>query len=73
MRTYGRQEEYYRKAREKGVIFVRYDLDNTPQVEEVDGMVDVTYTDPILGMQVTVSADCLCLSTGLIADHDSNA
>jgi len=72
MRTYGRQEEYYRKAREKGVIFVRYDLDNTPQVEEVDGMVDVSYTDPILGMQVTVSADCLCLSTGLIADHDSN-
>lgn len=72
MRTYGRQEEYYRKAREKGVIFVRYDLDNKPQVEEVDGLVDVTYTDPILGMQVTVSADCLCLSTGLIADQDSN-
>jgi len=72
MRTYGRQEEYYRKAREKGVIFVRYDLDNTPQVEEVDGLVDVTYHDPILGMKVTVSADCLCLSTGLIADHDSN-
>jgi heterodisulfide reductase subunit A len=72
MRTYGRQEQYYRKAREKGVIFVRYDLDNKPQVEAVDGLVDVTYTDPILARQVTVSADCLCLSTGLIADHDSN-
>ncbi len=72
MRTYGRQEQYYRKAREKGVIFVRYDLDNKPQVEAVDGMVDVTYTDPILARQITVSADCLCLSTGLIADHDSN-
>lgn len=72
MRTYGRQEEYYRKAREKGVIFVRYDLDSKPQVEAVDGKVDVSYTDQILGMQVTVSADFLCLSTGLIADQDSN-
>jgi heterodisulfide reductase subunit A len=72
MRTYGRQEQYYRKAREKGVIFVRYDLDSKPQVEAADGMVDVTYTDPILARQITVSADCLCLSTGLIADHDSN-
>lgn len=53
-------------------MFVRYDLDSLPQVEEVDGLVDVTYHDPILGMKVTVSADCLCLSTGLIADHDSN-
>ncbi len=72
MRTYGRQEQYYRKAREKGVIFVRYDLDNTPQVEEVDGLIDVTFNDPILGLEITVSADCLCLSTGLIADQDSN-
>ncbi|MFV0438867.1 MAG: FAD-dependent oxidoreductase [Desulfopila sp.] len=71
MRTYGRQELYYRKAREKGVIFIRYDLDNLPQVAEVDGRVDVSFTDPILGMQVTVSADCLCLSTGLVADNDS--
>lgn len=72
MRTYGRQEEYFRKARQKGVIFVRYDLDNPPQAAEVDGLVDVTYTDPILGMKVTVSADSLVLSTGLVADEDSN-
>lgn len=72
MRTYGFQEEYYRKARAKGVIFARYDLDQLPQVAEVDGMIEVTYTDPILGMQLTVSADQLCLSTGLIADQDTN-
>jgi len=33
MRTYGFQEEYYQKAREKGVIFVRYDADQPPLVE----------------------------------------
>ncbi len=71
MRTYGFQEEYYQKAREKGVIFVRYHQDNPPQVASVDGKVDVSFTDIILGREIVVSADCLCLSTGLVADQDS--
>lgn len=72
MRTYAFQEEYYQKARERGVIFVRYDQDKPPVVEEAGDTIDVTYYDTILGMKVTVSADNLCLSTGMIADHDSN-
>ena len=71
MRTYGFQEEYYQKAREKGVIFVRYHQDNPPQAQSVDGKVEVTFTDIILGKEIVVSADCLCLSTGLVADQDS--
>lgn len=71
MRTYGFQEEYYQKAREKGVIFVRYHQDAPPLVSAADGKVDVRFTDIILGRDITVSADCLCLSTGLIADQDS--
>jgi len=71
MRTYGFQEEYYQKAREKGVIFVRYHQDNPPQAKAVDDKVEVTFTDIILGKEIVVSADCLCLSTGLIADQDS--
>jgi heterodisulfide reductase subunit A len=71
MRTYGFQEEYYQKARAKGVIFVRYDVANPPRVEAAGNMVEVSFTDPILGREMTVTADCLCLSTGLIADKDS--
>ncbi|WP_163338436.1 FAD-dependent oxidoreductase [Desulfopila sp. IMCC35008] len=70
MRTYGRQEEYYQEARSKGVIFVRYTTDNPPTVEEVNGLIDVSYDDPIIGARVTISSDYLALSTGLIADHD---
>ena len=72
MRTYGFQEEYYQKAREKGVIFVRYHQQNPPRINAVDTKVEVSFTDIILGKEITVSADCLCLSTGLIADQDSN-
>lgn len=71
MRTYGFQEEYYMKAREQGVIFARYSLENLPQVAAAGKQVEVTFTDPILRRQVTVSADRLCLSTGLVADTDS--
>jgi heterodisulfide reductase subunit A len=71
MRTYGFQEEYYRAAREKGVIFVRYSTDKPPVVEAEGDQVNVSYYDTILSMDVTVTADNLSLSTGLIADKDS--
>ena len=72
MRTYGFQEEYYQKAREAGVIFARYSADAPPQVTAAGSTVEVSFTDPILGRQITVSADHLCLSTGLVADEDGN-
>ena len=71
MRTYGFQEEYYQKAREKGVIFVRYNVDNPPEVVASGNQVDVTFNDPILGQKITVTADNLSLSTGMTADQDS--
>ncbi|MDR3630904.1 MAG: FAD-dependent oxidoreductase [Desulfocapsaceae bacterium] len=71
MRTYGFQEEYYLEARKQGVIFVRYSLDQLPKVEAAGNQVNVTFTDPILGRELMVTADRLCLSTGLAADEDS--
>jgi len=71
MRTYGFHEDYYKKAREKGVIFVQYGADEPPEVQAVDEQVGVTFNDPILNRKVSVYADCLCLSTGFIADEES--
>ena len=34
LRTYGDRELLYKKAREMGVIFIRYDLDSKPVVEQ---------------------------------------
>ncbi len=41
------------------------------QVEAAGEQVDVTFHDAILGMKITVTADNLSLSTGMIADNDS--
>jgi heterodisulfide reductase subunit A len=70
MRTFGFQEDYYRKAREQGVLFFRYEPSKKPLVKANGDKVDVFFNDPILDREVRVSADCLALSTGLIADEE---
>lgn len=71
MRTYGFSEDYYLEARKKGVIFVRYETNNPPIVTAQNDKIDVKFTDPILGMPISVQADALCLSTGLVADDEA--
>jgi heterodisulfide reductase subunit A len=72
MRTYGFSEDAYIEARSKGVIFARYAANKPPQVKAAGGQVAVTFKDPVLGLDLEVSADCLALSTGLIADDESS-
>jgi len=71
MRTYGFQEDYYRRAREQGVVFVRYEPENPPQVQPAGLQVEVSFTDPILGRNLSVNADALILSTGMISDDET--
>jgi heterodisulfide reductase subunit A len=44
---------------------------NPPKVEAAGDQVDVSFHDAILGMEITVTADNLSLSTGMIADNDA--
>jgi heterodisulfide reductase subunit A len=67
MRTYGSRENLYKKAREKGVIFIRFDLENAPQVEQLaDGRLQVTVRDPILGFPLVMETDILGLASAII-------
>ena len=70
MRTYGFQENYYRKARNEGIIFARYDSDEKPAVQTRGQKVMVTFRDKILDQTIEIETDCLALSTGLIADDE---
>jgi heterodisulfide reductase subunit A len=67
IRTYGFAEDFYRKAREMGIRFLRYKEDNDPVVEEVKGRIRVAFQDYTLGREVTVSPDQLILSAGVAA------
>ncbi len=65
IRTYGFYETYYYEARSKGIIFIRYDLDNRPKVTQGDGNLQVSLFDPAMGSRVSILADYLVLSTGI--------
>lgn len=67
LRTYGLRENLYKEAREKGVIFVRFDLENKPKVEQLeDGRLKVSVIDHILGIPMHITTDILGLASAII-------
>ena len=67
IRTYGFAEDFYRKAREMGIHFLRYKEDEEPVVKPVEGRIHITFKDLTLGRQITISPDQLILSSGVVA------
>ena len=65
MRTYGFREDYYREAREQGVIFLRYEPPDKPSVVQRDGELSIHLREPITGEDLELRADLLVLSTGV--------
>ena len=71
IRTYGFKEKYYRKAREAGVIFLRYDEDNPPEIVPVDSVLKVEVTTP-RKEKININSDLLVLSAGIYSDREEN-
>jgi heterodisulfide reductase subunit A-like polyferredoxin len=66
IRTYGFREDLYRKARELGVIFIRFDQQTPPQVTKTeDDRLSVTVKDHILGRPIEINPDLLILATAV--------
>jgi heterodisulfide reductase subunit A2 len=70
IRTYGQKEDLYRAAREKGILFFRYELEDKPRVTADDKRVLVCFNDTILGKEICVAADVLCLAAAIV--HQEN-
>ncbi len=73
MRTYGFKEVYYQKAREAGIVFVRYDLSNKPEVFVEDGKLYVSVMDLVLGEELLLEPDLLALSAAAVPNEDSHS
>jgi heterodisulfide reductase subunit A-like polyferredoxin len=65
IRTYGFQEALYTQAREAGVIFLRYEEGSRPQVN-LNGRLQITVLDEVLGQPVTLTPDLLVLSEAIV-------
>jgi len=70
IRTYGEREYKYQQAREMGVIFIRYSLENKPEVEIKDGKLIVTVIDHVLGIPLQIRGDLLTLATAIVPNRD---
>jgi heterodisulfide reductase subunit A len=66
VRTYGSFETVFEEARHGGALFLRWDPDNPPVVEKVDGRLLVKVQDTLDGgEEVEIGADLVVLVTGM--------
>ncbi len=66
IRTYGRREELFRKAREAGVRFIRYDEDQPLEATNQDGNLRLTLTDFNLRRKLALNPDLLVLASAVV-------
>ncbi|MEA2038562.1 MAG: FAD-dependent oxidoreductase, partial [Thermodesulfobacteriota bacterium] len=70
MRTYAFREDYYREAADKEVKFIRYEVNDKPEVDVVtendQSILRVIVTDPTLAQRLMLDADMLALSVASI-------
>ena len=71
IRSYGFREDLYREAREKGVIFIRYDMEHLPRLETVDGQkLTLEIIDHVLGRPIELSPDLVILATAIVPNEN---
>ena len=71
MRTYGVLEDYYTKARQAGVLFVRFDEKHPPEVSmDSEWPLSVSFVDHVLRRPVKMSADAVILSAATLAEEN---
>jgi len=71
MRTYAFREEHYREARDKGVLFIRYEEDKKPEVSVDNGVLRVSCVDPILKTAIRINCDALVLAPAMAPREDA--
>jgi heterodisulfide reductase subunit A-like polyferredoxin len=69
MRTYGFREAAYRRAREQGVLFVRYE-EQRPPVLRANGELNLSVYEPSLKQELELRPDLLVLSTPMVPRAD---
>ena len=71
IRTYGFKEDIYKEAREKGIIFIRFEDNKKPIVKNDDNKLMVEVIDGILKQSIMLNPDLLVLSVASVPNDDA--
>ena len=71
VRTYGFREKFYKKARENGIVFLRYEKEKKPDVKLENDEITVHVDDYVTNNRIILHPDLLVLSSATIS-HDEN-
>ncbi|MCK4313907.1 CoB--CoM heterodisulfide reductase iron-sulfur subunit A family protein, partial [Candidatus Bathyarchaeota archaeon] len=71
VRSYGFKEDYYRKAAEKGVLFINYEDERKPQVANENEKLKVKFWEPVIKKEVEIESDLVVLSAATIPNPDN--
>jgi heterodisulfide reductase subunit A len=71
IRTYGEREALYTEARQKGVLFLRYAVDEPPEVTYSGEVIHIRVMDQSLRLPVTLTVDLLTLSSAIVPHQNA--
>jgi len=71
LRTYGLREALYRKAREKGVVFIRYDVNKPLTVSNKNKELAIQCFSTMFQREMEIKPDLLVLATAVIPPQDN--
>ncbi len=71
IRTFGLKEDFYNRARELNVQFIRYDEDRKPEVVQEGDRLSIRIFDPVMNAPVEFKTDLLALSVGTVPNPEN--
>jgi heterodisulfide reductase subunit A2 len=66
MRTYSTRELLYQEARARGVLFIRFGLENKPVVTPAGERLEIRVRDHILDLDLSIEADLVGLAASIV-------
>jgi heterodisulfide reductase subunit A-like polyferredoxin len=71
IRSYGMHELQYQKARDLGILFIRFDVNKKPEVSQENGKLRIKVNDKALNREITLEPDLLVLSAAIRPQPDA--
>ncbi len=70
IRTYGEKELLYKEARDMGIIFIRYDVQEKPVVAPGKDALVIRTKDHVLDQDLEIESDLVVLATAIVPRRD---